>query len=280
MTYFIWPILFTIAVWWLGTGIVLLLDRRDPCTFRWSMAGATFLALLAFVATALLANDTSIEAAYAGFLAGIVLWGWQELAFLTGFAAGPRVTGSPVGIGTAARFTLAVRAILYHELALLAVGVLILALSWDAPNQVCTWTFGSLWVMRLSAKLNIFFGVRNPGEPLLPPHLVYLSSYFGRASINGLFPISVMAATVAVYAVSLAAMAAIPGSFDQAALIFLAALLALGLLEHWFLVLPLPSEALWIWNAPRPTERAVGPEIGHDPAGLRPEPVARVAIGQ
>ncbi len=279
MAYFIWPVLFTIAVWWLGTGIVLVLDRRAPCTFRWSMAGATFLALMAFVATAVLANETGIEAAYAGFLAGIVLWGWQELAFLTGFAAGPRITGSPVGIGTVARFTLAVRAILYHELALLAVGVIILALSWDAPNQVCAWTFGSLWVMRLSAKLNIFFGVRNPGAPLLPPHLVYLSSYFGPASINGLFPISVTAATVAVYAVSGMALAAVPGSFDQAALVFLAALLALGLLEHWFLVLPLPSEALWIWSGTRPTGRGVGPEVGHDAAGLRPEPVARVAIG-
>jgi putative photosynthetic complex assembly protein 2 len=44
------------------------------------------------------------------------------------------------------------------------------------PNQVGTGTFAVLWVMRISAKLNLFLGVRNLSEELLPPHLAYLGA--------------------------------------------------------------------------------------------------------
>ena len=38
------------------------------------------------------------------------------------------------------------------------------ALTWGGANQVGTWTFLVLWVMRLSAKLNVFLGVPNLTE--------------------------------------------------------------------------------------------------------------------
>jgi hypothetical protein len=43
-----------------------------------------------------------------------------------------------------------------------------------------------------------------------------------------------------------------PGAseFEVVSLILVANLLALGILEHWFLVLPLPDEALWAWALP------------------------------
>ena len=50
--------------------------------------------------------------------------------------------------------------------------------------------------MRLSAKFNLFLGVRNRGEEFLPPHLLYLASYFRRRKINALLPLSVLAGTV------------------------------------------------------------------------------------
>jgi hypothetical protein len=43
------------------------------------------------------------------------------------------------------------------------------------------------------------------------------------------------------------ALAAGAGTFEATALTLLAALLALAILEHWFLVLPLPDAALWSW---------------------------------
>ena len=45
------------------------------------------------------------------------------------------------------------------------------------------------------------------------------------------------------------------GSFDAAGYSFLAALMALAILEHWFLVLPLPTAALWSWGLRSRTPR-------------------------
>ena len=75
-------------------------------------------------------------------------------------------------------------------------------------NQVATWTFMVLWVMRLSAKLNVYLGVPNLTEEFLPAHLLYLKSFLARKPMNLLFPVSVTASTVvATHLVDLAASA-------------------------------------------------------------------------
>ena len=84
---------------------------------------------------------------------------------------------------------------LHHELALLLLGALLVALTWHAPNHGALVTFTILWVMRQSAKLNVFLGVRNLNESFLPVHLEYLQSYFRRRAMNLLFPFSVIAGT-------------------------------------------------------------------------------------
>ena len=61
-----------------------------------------------------------------------------------------------------------VQACIDHELAILGTGVAVLWATWGAPNHVGLWTFMILWGMRLSAKLNVFLGVLNLGEPFLP----------------------------------------------------------------------------------------------------------------
>ena len=86
------------------------------------------------------------------------------------------------------------RAILWHELGIVVVGVAIVLVTWGQPNQVATQTFLVLWVMRTSAKLNLFLGVRNLSEEFLPPHLAYLQSFFRRRPMNALLPFSVLGA--------------------------------------------------------------------------------------
>ena len=54
------------------------------------------------------------------------------------------------------------------------------------------------------------------------------------------------------------ALAAVNNAFDATSLTFAATLLSLAILEHWFLVLPLPSAAMWNWGL-RSRERP-GPE--------------------
>lgn len=124
-------------------------------------------------------------------------------------------------------------------------GAAVLALTWGQPNQVAAWTFGVLWLMRLSAKLNVFLGVRNLNEQFLPEHLRYMHSYFRQRPSNGLFRVSVIAVTALAAAAWHSAVAQSSGPFEVTACSFVAMLLSLALLEHWFMVLPLPSEKLW-----------------------------------
>ena len=99
-----------------------------------------------------------------------------------------------------------------------------------------------------SAKLNVFLGVRNLNEGFLPAHLKYLQTYFTRKGMNRLWPVSVAVATMAVIPIWRAAFAPGATAFDVASMALLGSLLSLAILEHWFLVLPLPSEDLWKWG--------------------------------
>ncbi|HYI72718.1 MAG TPA: DUF3623 family protein, partial [Skermanella sp.] len=70
---------------------------------------------------------------------------------------------------------------------------------------------------------------------------------FRKRPMNCLFPVSVTLSTIA--AILLVQAAGAPGNsgFETAGFTFLATLVALALLEHWLLVLPLPAAALWNW---------------------------------
>ncbi|HPM65634.1 MAG TPA: putative photosynthetic complex assembly protein PuhE [Piscinibacter sp.] len=241
------PVLFAVFVWWFSTGIVLLLDGLPRTTFRWSHLLSTLLGLGAFVGLAHTAPQTTPAGAFCAFTCALLVWGWHELSFLTGWVTGPRQHAADPGAQGWQRFVQAVQAILWHELAILASGLMIVAITWGAPNQIGTQTFAVLWVMRISAKLNVFLGVRNLSIELLPSHLAYLASFFRKRAMNLLFPVSVSASTViAVWMVN-EALDSAAGGARAIGLLLVATLLWLAILEHWLLVLPLQATALWQW---------------------------------
>ncbi len=114
-------------------------------------------------------------------------------------------------------------------------------------NQVGLATFAVLWVMRISAKLNVFLGVRNLSIELLPPHLMYLASYFRRRAMNLLFPLSITASTVVAAWMVNDAFDAPAGSAFAVGRMLVSTLLLLGILEHWLLVMPFQVSVLWRW---------------------------------
>ncbi len=187
--------LFAVFIWWFSTGIVLLLDRLPHGALRWGHWLSSLLAITAFAALVHSARELNVANAYCAFTCALLVWGWHELSFLSGWVTGPRKTALPPGTTGWPRFVESVRAILWHELAIVAVGVAIVAVTWGQPNQVGTQTFLVLWVMRTSAKLNLFFGVRNLSEEFLPAHLAYLQSFFRRRAMNALLPFSVLGAS-------------------------------------------------------------------------------------
>jgi putative photosynthetic complex assembly protein 2 len=239
------PLAFALFVWWFSTGLVLYLDQLPRHTYRWSVAGATVVLVAALYALVRTSADTSAAGAYCAFSCAVLVWGWLEMTYFTGFVTGPREAPCPPGATGWRRFGFALQASLYHELAIVAMAGAIVALTWGEANQVGTWTFVVLWVMRWSAKLNLFLGVPNLNEAFLPEHLRFLRTYIPKRSMNALFPVSVTLATIAAVLLAQGAIAA--DGFEAAGLTLIAGLLVLAILEHWFLVLPLHDAALWSW---------------------------------
>jgi putative photosynthetic complex assembly protein 2 len=144
------------------------------------------------------------------------------------------------------RFREASRAVIHNEIATGAGALIVAAMTWRAPNRIAWWTYLILWAMRLSAKLNLFLGVPNLGERFMPAHLQYLQSYFRRRPINALFPVSIgisAAITVLLARSYLAAGDAFKGAYYA----LLTTIVALGTLEHLFMVVPMGNEKLWSW---------------------------------
>ena len=237
------PILFTVFVWWFGTGVVYLLNQLPKETFGWSMLGASAVLGIGFLGLLLTVGDTGPGGPYHGFLCAVLIWAWAEMGFLTGRVMGVSVQPLPAGAVGWPRLRAAIAAILHHEIALIVLGAGVVAVCWGQPNQTGLWTFALLYVARLSTKLNLFLGVRNLGEAMLPAHLTHLRSFFRQRRMNAFFPFSLAAFVALTW--WLVTLAQTP---DIAAFSMLATLAALAVLEHLFLVIPFRSEALWIWS--------------------------------
>jgi putative photosynthetic complex assembly protein 2 len=248
MQHYLYPALFALFVWWFSTGAIIFLDQLPRKTFKYSIAGATVVLVASFWGMAASAADPSIKGAYCAFSCGLLAWGWQEITFYMGFVTGTRKAPCPEGCSGWKHFGHAIQTSLWHELAIIGAAGIATAVTWHQPNKVGLWTFMVLWWMHQSAKLNVFLGVRNLNEEFLPDHLAFLKSFLKKKPMNLLFPFSVTISSV--ICVVMWERATAPGAtaFTQAGGTFIATMMALAILEHWFLVLPLPAAALWNWG--------------------------------
>lgn len=244
------PIGFALFLWWFSTGMILLADRMPRVTPRATFVVASLFGVAA-IAAAWLARDTAtVSGAFIGFTAGLALWGWHEVSFLTGIITGPRRDTCPADAVGWKRFVYAAQTLIHHEVAIALTLVGLAAMLWGTDNQTALWTFAILWGMRLSTKFNIFLGVPNITEEFLPSHLEHLKSYFRNRALNMLFPISVTAGTILTVWLGQQALATTPPA--QTTFVLLTTLAALGVIEHWFLVLPWRDEELWRWYLKQP----------------------------
>ncbi|MGA0807717.1 MAG: putative photosynthetic complex assembly protein PuhE [Burkholderiaceae bacterium] len=240
------PLVFSIAVWWLSTGIILrLVDGAGPGRQTRALVAASLALTLGLAGVVPTRDMTTPLGAYLAFVSALLVWSWQEITFLVGLVTGPNRQPCPEVKGWA-RAWHAFRTIAHHEAALVLLGAAVILPSWDAANPVAYQTFLVLWAMRLSAKLNLFLGVKNFYESFLPPSLHYLLTYFSRRSFNLFFPVSLSLATlVAVFLWEQAWLG--ESAYEIAASSLVASLLALAILEHLLLVLPIHPERLWRW---------------------------------
>lgn len=260
---FVLPIVFALFLWWFSTGAILYLDGLPRTTFPLSLAAITVMAIAGLVGASYSAGLDTRWGAYLGFLSGLAVWAWNETTFLLGYVTGPRrehCTAPSMGWD---RISQATATILHHEVGIMIGAALLFALTSDGVNQTALWTFLVLWAMRLSSKLNLFLGVRNLSTEFLPDHLDYIGSYLARRPMNLLFPFSVTIATVVTAWLAHKVVAAPAGSGEAVSAALLTTLMALAVLEHWFLVLPIPFARLWSWGF---ASRAGTGNAGNGPA--------------
>lgn len=260
--------LFALFIWWFSTGAILMVVRyadRSGGRARIiaTLAGLPMLVLGIWGFEATLPSET-LSAAYWAFLAALAIWGWIELAFLTGAITGPNLRVCPDDLPEWERFLRAWGTIAYHETLLTAVVVIMWLYGYGAENTFGLWTFTTLYFARISAKLNLYFGVPRINTEFLPEALGHLASHFRISRLNWVFPISITALTFAaacwlerLYAAST------PG--DIAGFALLTAITLLALLEHWLMVLPLPDAKLWRWMLPatKQSQHKTRPEGPH-----------------
>ena len=237
------PFVFVTLLWFFSTGAILWANRLPRETHPGAIVAATPLAGAAVCALIVSAIETSTAAAYLAFSSALVVWGWHEMSFLMGFVNGSSQAPLAPGVRGWARFRASAATVIHHEVALAVTLVALIALSWGAPNQTGPLTFALLFALRLSAKLNIFLGVRSLSHDLMPDHLAYLKTHFRERRFNMLFPVSVTASVML-------AMILAGHAVTSPAAALLLALTLLGILEHGFMMINWRDSALWTWANP------------------------------
>ena len=251
MASFLLALVFAVALWWLGTGIVLGLQQRlraggdaeeDPAAHGLALGVAAGV-VGGIGALVWAGGHPGVLSSLGGFTAALILWGALELSHYLGFVTGTHRDVCPDGARGWRRFRLAIVTSMWHELSVLGIGLALLALLHDAPNSAGLHTYLVLWLMRWSAKLNLFLGVPNFSTEWFPRRLAHLASYIRRAPVSALFPVSLTLATLVAITLGRLALEA-PGT--RALMHALpAALLALAVVEHLFMALPVADTRLW-----------------------------------
>lgn len=246
------PFVVTIVIWFLATGVIALsvadgADSRGRATFARSVAIGGVVGVAGLVAILASAASVSVAAVYLAFVGALAVWGWHEIGFLTGAAAGPRREACEAGARGLARFRQASATVIHHEVALALTALMLISLTWNAPNQIGAMVFVLMFGLRLSSKINLFVGVPNSSTEMLPAHLGYLKSYFGRNRMTLLLAASILAILALSGWLASVAAAAPAGSPEMVGASLLTALALLGALEHVFLALPFRDGMLWGW---------------------------------
>ena len=256
-------VLIALFTWWFSTGAILWLVRQAEHRGVWGPQRAA-LWTLPLLGLGFHAISRSLDGgAYLGFFGALAVWGWIELAFLTGLITGPHRKPAVPAMPEGARLSAAWGTIAWHELVLAIALISIFAMSRGALDQTAFWTFLVLYFARVSAKLNLFIGVPRHHIEFLPQGIAHMGTYFRKTGPGWFYAFSNMALTFAVFCWIDRFL--VTGDIGFA---LLGTLTALALLEHWLMVLPLPDEKLWRWMIPAPPTPTIKRRLSEDANGL------------
>jgi putative photosynthetic complex assembly protein 2 len=230
-------ICFALVLWWVSTGLIIVLYRQPRWTYDATFGLLSVLAAGCATLLFLLRNDTSITATYLSFSAGTLLWGWNLASYYTGAISGRPIVIPSAPLSAPQRFRLAVRSGLYHEL--VSLGMVVMALWWSigVANTSGQFTIVLFYVMHQLSKLNIYFGARNFSGEWLPEHLRYIMVFFGPTRNHWFFGVTISVALGITLWTIVSARAAVDPA-TQIQMTFLALLAGAAVLEILVLMIP------------------------------------------
>jgi putative photosynthetic complex assembly protein 2 len=252
----IFSIFFVLFLWWFLTGIILYtakrLDLGDSKT-RFTVVLVTLpLFFCAWYFYFHCLDGMSYAEIFCSFMASLFIWGWVELTFLTGVVAGiPLLEKQEIDRGSEReRFINGFRSIALNECLLISCLFLMAILSIGKLNNFGLTTFLILYVARVSAKLNLFFGVPYINLHFLTAPLKHIATFCRVAPIGFFF----IASTIMLGLMFLFLVGFVIYSESMSELQFgyllLSTLAGLAILEHLFMALPIKDATLWNWLLP------------------------------
>jgi putative photosynthetic complex assembly protein 2 len=172
-------VLFAIVLWWVSTGAIIVMYRKEPWTYDASVGAYTVVAAASMAVLILLRNTSELWAIYVCFSAGTLVWGWNLACYYTGYITGPKDPQPRDNLSDAERFHHAIRRSAHHEWVSVLLVVASVGLAWGATNRAGFGCIILFYTLHMLAKLSIYFGVANFSGAWLPAHLQYITAYFG-----------------------------------------------------------------------------------------------------
>jgi len=253
-----------IGFWWLATGMLFAL-QNGPASHAIVLVATAGLAALGTGLILFYRNRTTARSAQFGFLGGALLWTWVQAGLYGGWLVGPPLVPTATATDRLAFMLEAIRATIWSDAAgLVVLGAAAVAAN-QAANKAAFYSILLLWFAHQFARLNVFFGVVNPGADLLPPHLMFLSYYFGPQHNSLLLPISIL--TFAALAWYLFRSGRLADSHTRQLNVLLGTLALLASLEFTLLGLPVRLP-LWRGFLHTPSGQVAGPPLAPPPNGL------------
>ncbi|MEM9171615.1 MAG: putative photosynthetic complex assembly protein PuhE [Pseudomonadota bacterium] len=239
-----WPVPVAVGLWWLSTLTLLWRLRLPAKTYPNTLRAVSAILALGIICISISSDRADAMGALLAFIGALAIWSWHEASYFFGIISGPRPRACPPNATAWQRFRYGVKASLYHELLIVLTAIALFALLRNTENQIAAQAFVVLWLMRWSTKLNIFVGVNNLHSKFWPDHLRYLESYVG-AAVNRVFPLSLMLAAALAFWLLQPVLSSQYSQFDIVSASLLLTLLALAIVEHVFLLVRVPDDALW-----------------------------------
>jgi len=248
-------IIFVLFLWWSLTGVILFIAKQgDFVGGKYHLISSIFsfpIFIGAWFYYVNSLNASNLLDIFIAFFASLIIWGWCELTFLTGIVTGFTGVNIERHQSEKQRFLNGLKSIIFNEVLLLLCLTIMAFLTVGKANNIGLYAFFILYVARISAKLNLFFGVPYINLEFLTNRLRHLEVFCRVAPIGTFFFVSFLVLSGLFGSLAVIVYSSGNTPTIQLGYFMLSTLAALAIVEHLFMAIPFRDAKLWNWMLPK-----------------------------